>query len=470
MNVSKEEINSLFDGSKNVDYPATPVVPNVEKKLVSPVKIDRKRLLLESGEKIMIINLYKSKIQKEPNVEYKVLMESLSKTTGIGLRAIKATVSEYKKTGTVKSPQKSPARKKNCPTIDHKIDEFGKTAIRQKIHSFWFKREIPTFHKIQHLTMNDSDLPNISQTYLKRVLKELNFKYFKTTQDSALIEKGHIVVWRQNYIQAIRRYRNEGRTIYYIDEMCVNAGESIKNACTDTEVKCHSLSAGLKIPTAKNKFIIVAHIGSIEGFVEGGLLCFESKKDEINGDAFNEWFCGILPRLKDNCIIVMDNTSYHSVKKEPIPTMDWKKDNIIEWLVSKNCVIDRSMIMCELMKMVDEIKPLYDKYLIDEEALKTNKVVLRIPPYHNELNPLKLVYSIVKNHVKKNNIMYELTDLQKLINNEVQRVTPDMWANFVGQTIKEEEKLYNVDHITDELLDAELDMMQSEEDTSVFSV
>ncbi|KAL4121041.1 hypothetical protein QTP88_013626 [Uroleucon formosanum] len=97
MNVSKEEINSLFDGSTNVDHPATPVVPDVEKKLLSPVKIDRKRLLLESGEKIMIINLYKSKIQKEPNMEYKVLMESLSKTTGIGLRAIKATVSEYKK-------------------------------------------------------------------------------------------------------------------------------------------------------------------------------------------------------------------------------------------------------------------------------------------------------------------------------------------------------------------------------------
>jgi len=419
--------------------------------------------LLGSGEKIMIINLLKHKIQNQPHMKYEVLMESLSKETGIGLRTVKATVSEYKrtkeqnykKTGTVMSPRKSPSRKKNPPTNNDKIDDFGKIAIRQKIHEFWFRREIPTFHKIQQVIMDDPDLPNISQRFLKRVLKGLNFEYFKTTQDSALIEREDIISWRRDYIKDIRRYRSEGRMIYYIDEMCVNAS----NAWTDIEVKSRSLSEGLKIPTAKEKFMIVAHIGSIEGFVEGGLLCFESKNDEMNDDTFYEWFCGVLPRLNDNCIIVMDNASYHSVKKDPIPTMDWKKDDVIEWLLSKNCVIDRPMIKCELMEMVDKITPLYDKYLIDEEALKTKKVVLRIPPYHNELNPFELVWSVVKNHVKKNN----------LLNDGVQRVTPDMWADFVSQTIKEEDKLYNIEYISDELLDAELEVMESTRDTSVFS-
>ncbi|XP_060867881.1 uncharacterized protein LOC132943093 [Metopolophium dirhodum] len=474
MNGSKEEINSsLFHKSTNVDHPAIPVVQNVEMKLLLPVKKNQKRLLLGSGEKIMIINLYKSKIQNQPNMKYEVLMESLSKETGIGLRIVKATVSEYKrtkeqkykKTGTVMSPRKSPSRKKNPPTNNDKINEFGKISIRQKIHEFWFRHEIPTFHKIQQVIMDDPDLPNISQRFLKRLLKGLNFEYFKTTKDSALIEREDIVLWRRDYIKDIRRYRSEGRMIYYIDEMCVNARDCSSNAWTDTEVKSRSPSEGLKIPRAKEKYMIVVHIGSIEGFVEGGLLCFESKNDKMNDDTFYEWFCGVLPRLNDNCIIVIDNASYHSVKKDPIPTMDWNKDNVIEWLLSKNYVIDRPMVMCELMEMVNKIGPLYDKYLIDEEALKTKKVVLRIPPYHSELNPFELAWSVVKNHVKKN----KLTDIQKLLNDGVQRVTPDMWADFVSQTIKEEDKLYNIDFISDELLDAELEVMQSTRDTSVFS-
>lgn len=416
----------------------------------------------------MVINLYKSKIQKQPNMKYEVLIESLSKETGIGLRTIKMTVDEYKKTKIVKSLRMSPSRKKVLPTTNDKIDDLGKIKIRQKIHEFWLRREIPTFHKIQQVIMDDPDLPNISQKFLKRVLKGLNFEYFKTTKNVALLEKEDTVLWRQNYIRDIRRYRTEGRTIYYIDEMCLNAGDCTSNVWTDTEVKCHSLSEGLQNPTAKKKYMIVVHIGSTEGFVEGGLFCFESKNDEFNDDTFYEWFCGVLPRLNDNCIIVMDNAPYHSAKKNPIPTMDWKKSDMIKWLVSKNCVVDKSKVMVELMEKVNEIKPLYDKYLIDDEALKTNKVVLRIPPYHNELNPFELAWPVVKNQIKKKNMTNKLTIVQKL-NNGVQCVTPDMWASFVSHTIKEEDKLHDIDFISDDLLDAELDGMQSTRDTSVFA-
>ena len=32
-------------------------------------------------------------------------------------------------------------------------------------------------------------------------------------------------------------------------------------------------------------------------------------------------------------------------------------------------------------------------------------------------------------------------------------VTPEMWTNFVGHVIKEEEKFWNIEHTTDELID-----------------
>jgi len=108
-----------------------------------------------------------------------------------------------------------------------------------------------------------------------------------------------------------------------------------------------------------------------------------------------------------------------------------------------------------LLDKVNEIKHLYDKYVIDEEALKTNRHVWRLPPYHCELNPIELAWSVVKNHVKQNNTTFKLNDVKKLLTEGVQKVTSDMWANFVSHTIKEEDKLYKIDFISEQMLEDE---------------
>jgi len=419
--------------------------------------------LIQKGEKIMVVNFYKSKILEQPNIKYDVLMETLSNETGYELNSIKNTVSEYSLTGKYESPSK----KKKSTSINDTFDDFIKNSIRQKIHTFWIKRKIPSFHKILKAIKCDPDLPNISQASLKRSLKELNFEYFNTkNQKLGLIEGEDIVLWRRKYIRDIRRYRSESRTIYYLDELSVYVDDCTSNDWIDAKVKCQTNSFLLENSTDKEKFLIVVHIASIEGFVEGGLFCFKSTKNEIKDETFYEWFCEVLPRLNDNCIIVMDNASYHSAKMNRIPTMDWKKKNIIKWLVSKNCAVDNQMVKCQLMEMVDQVSPVYDKYLIDEEALKTNKAVLRFPPYHNQLNPFDSAWPLVINHVKQNNTTGKLTDVQKLLIDGVQRITPDMWTDFISRTIKEEDKLYDLEFITDEILDEASDVTRDISDIS----
>lgn len=49
----------------------------------------------------------------------------------------------------------------------------------------------------------------------------------------------------------------------------------------------------------------------------------------------------VLPRLKDNAIIVMDNTPYHFVKLDKAPICATKKADIIKWLQYKGEVIDK---------------------------------------------------------------------------------------------------------------------------------
>lgn len=378
---------------------------------------------------------------------------SLSDDTGIDLTTIKSTIRSYRQKGVVCLPNKK------------KTSDLGKNAIRHKIYGFWYKHEIPTLNKVLVAINEDSSLPTLSRNGLYRLLENLNFEFNKIQRNGALTEREDLVLWRRDFIRNIRIYRSEGRTIYYLDESFISADECAKKVRVDKTLTSSrdgflkGLSTGPKNPTGKG--LIVVHIGSSNGFVEGGLLISESKQnsanyqDELDGDWFYDWFCGILPLLNDNSIIVMDSASYHSIKLDPAPKVAWKKHNIIQWLKDKNIVVDRKMVKLELMRKVKEIRTT-EKNVIDEKAMESNKIVLRFPPYHIELNPTELAFSVVKKYVKQNNTTFRLNDVRQLLIEGFQLVTPEMWANFIQQTIEEEDKMWDIESIADKMLD-ELD-------------
>ena len=88
----------------------------------------------------MIVNAYKDLKSKPPDMPYKQMMSEISQTLGIGLNSVRKIISEYKSTGTVASPIKK--RSKKC--LFDKIDDLDRNALRQKLHSFWLKKELPT--------------------------------------------------------------------------------------------------------------------------------------------------------------------------------------------------------------------------------------------------------------------------------------------------------------------------------------
>lgn len=60
---------------------------------------------------------------------------------------------------------------------------------------------------------------------------------------------------------------------------------------------------------------------------------------------------------------------------------------------------------------------------------------------------------MVKGHVKTNNTTFKLNDVQQLLIDGIQRVTPEMWFNFISHIIKEEDKFWEIDFITDDMLE-----------------
>lgn len=127
----------------------------------------------------------------------------------------------------------------------------------------------------------DSTLPNFSCTSLRRILKDLNFEYTKRSRNSALIKREDIVRWRRRYLESIKHYRSQSRPRYYLDETRVIAGETTSKTWVDRTVTSNQdaflkgLITGQSNPSGKGKRLIVVHIWLSDGFVPGGLLCFE---------------------------------------------------------------------------------------------------------------------------------------------------------------------------------------------------
>lgn len=425
---------------------------------VTPVKKNKRGKVIRSKQKRLVINLYKTKKANKPNILYKQLIQELMTETGIGRNSIEKIISEYNGNKTISSP----IMKKNRPKIIEVIDDFYKNAIRQKVHSFWQNRDPPTLDKIVNSVSKDDSLPTLKRTTMYNLLKDLNFIYTKRKQNSVLSEREDLIVCRRNYLRSIKAYREEGRTIYYLGETLV--GEKLVDDSIRSNINAFrkELTTDASNPTDKSKyFIIIVHIGSREGFVNGGLTCFNSKTSsndydsEINGDNFLKWFYNILPLLNDNAVIIMDNAPYHSVKAEQIPVSSWKKANIMKWLQEKNVNVDTSYVKAELLDLVQKHKLVFDKYVIDEVAKAHNKIVLRLPPYHFELNPIEQAWSMVKKYVKDKNTTIKSSDVKQLLIEGVESVTAENWQNFEDHIIKEESKFWEIDNIVDDFIDDE---------------
>lgn len=407
-------------------------------------------------QKLIIIDLYKKLKKNNPAIFKKDAIIQLSKQTGIGINSIKNTLIEYKNRGTVSAPKLTKRRL----TFKEKINECDKNAIRRKVHEFYFNNELPTLNKVLQVVNADKNLPNFKRSTFHALLKELNFTH--TVQYRNLIEKDDIIIWRRNYLRTIKRYREEGRQIYYLDETWINS-DDVRDWMDKTVVSSNEsaflrgLTTESVNPNKKGERLIAAlHIGSAAGFVSGGLLYFETKKyigdhhNEMDGDTFLKWFKNILPLLDDNAVIVMDNASCHSMKLEQVPNATWKKPEIIKWLENKGKEISEDMVKAELLQIVALQKNRFDKYIVDEIANQDNKTILRLPPYHCELNPIKMVWSMIKEYIKSNN---KSKDVKLLLEQSIKQVTAEHWSNFIRQVRDKEKKMWEIDYLADKIID-----------------
>ncbi|XP_045450769.1 uncharacterized protein LOC123659609 isoform X1 [Melitaea cinxia] len=248
---------------------------------------------------------------------------------------------------------------------------------------------------------------------------------------------------RFQYLKQLKKYRDEGRHIVFTDETYIHTTH-VQNMCWKQVPGVSPLQKKL----SKGMRIIVIHAGGCEGFVPNANLTFKANStsgdyhDNMNLDNYKKWLSTqLLPNLPENAVIIMNNASYHNALLEKAPNSNSNKHAMQTWLAGKNIPFAETMKKIELYDLILRHKDIHKRFVIDELIRSKGFEILRLPPYHPELNPIEKIWGILKNYVASKNVTQNLTSIMASINERLETIDRTMWANTCRH-VEETEKQY----------------------------
>lgn len=277
-------------------------------------------------------------------------------------------------------------------------------------------------------------------------LKKIGLRYKKCkTNRQALIEKPIIAHKREKYLRLIMENRNLPedlqRDIIYLDESYIHSSYKLKKCWQSIETE------GLTTDISKGKRWIIVHAGNEKGFVPNALLLFsgvnkqEDYHSEMNCHNFTKWVTEkLMPNITEPSIIVMDNAPYHSVIKNKAPTSANKVHEIKMWLEQNNVPFDSDLRKPSLLALVKRHKP-EPEYEIDEIIGQHGHTVVRLPPYHCDLNPIELIWALAKRKVADQNV--DAKNIKELTEEAFNLITAQDWKNCCEHVKKIEKEYYD---------------------------
>ena len=120
-----------------------------------------------------------------------------------------------------------------------------------------------------------------------------------------------------------------------------------------------------------------------------------------------------------------------------------------EWLTKYSIAYDESDLKVDMMKKIKDAEPI-KQYHTDVIAEKFTHKVLRLPVAHPELNP---AWSVVKGYVAKHNKKFTLKEVEALVPQAINSVTPTMWKKFCEHTEKVENEYWKKDGLVEDVVE-----------------
>ena len=309
----------------------------------------------------------------------------------------------YPNTSDLLSVFRTPGKKRSGKKKVTGIDSFDQGVVKRCVHNFHTTvGELPTVNNLLRKLQSDINFEG-SATSLRRILKDIGFQWKKTDDNrKILIEHTNIQLKRIEFLEKITRYRSEGRPIIYTDESYVDSTHTSSKSWSD------GTKEGLKKKISKGQRVIMVHAGSETGFVPNALLIFKAGAksgdyhQNMNFNNYEKWLRSqLMPNLPPNSVIVVDNASYHNKRDDTVPTSSSRKAEMQKWLRDNNIAYNPDMLKPQLYHLISQHKEKFKTYNIDKILNENNHTVLRLPPYHPDLNPIEMAWAAIKGHVAK---------------------------------------------------------------------
>ena len=146
----------------------------------------------------------------------------------------------------------------------------------------------------------------------------------------------------------------------------------------------------------------------------------------------------------------MDNASYHSSQVNKPPTSANRKHEIEEWLIKNIIEFLADLQKCELLNLVKLNKP-GPVYAIDDYLKSVGHTVIRLPPYHCDLNPIEYIWSDVKRMVADKNVNQLPANIERITREAFEKITVDDWKRHCDHVNKLRGEYWDRDGLLQEI-------------------
>lgn len=116
------------------------------------------------------------------------------------------------------------------------------------------------------------------------------------------------------------------------------------------------------------------------------------------------------------------------------------------WLTDNNISFDQMMTKPELYHIIRINKP-EKKYVVDELLREHGHEVVRLPPYHCDLNPIEYIWNLVKQRVADKNIDQSERLIEKLTREAIQSISVEDWKKEVNHVQRLEKEYWVKDRL-----------------------
>jgi hypothetical protein len=111
------------------------------------------------------------------------------------------------------------------------------------------------------------------------------------------------------------------------------------------------------------------------------------------------------------------------------------------------------MTKVELYDLIKLHKPQYDTFAIDCLLANHGHTVVRLPPYHPDLNPIENIWGIVKSRIAAKNVTFTLGDVHKLAEENFAAVTIEEWSAVCEHVKVLEQQYLSTEHKMDSAME-----------------